>query len=140
MSADGRLVCYYSDERQSGYDQCIAYEVSADGGVSWGGYTIVAGEYEEGWVPGVSEGNWRPGMPRVQKLRDGSYLMAHENINADPNGAVTLRRSADGLAWGDPLELGSLVTTGRPPRSSAPHWLWWTTGADTAGCFARHER
>lgn len=120
VSADGRLVCYYSDERQSGYDQCIAYEVSADGGVSWGGYTIVAGEYEEGWVPGVSEGNWRPGMPRVQKLRDGSYLMAHENINADPNGAVTLRRSADGLSWGDALELGSLVTTGAATAFQCP--------------------
>ena len=137
VSADGRLVCYYSDERQTGYDQCIAYEVSPDGGVSWGGYTIVAGEYEEGWVPGVSEGNWRPGMPRVQKLKDGTYLMAHENINASPNGAVTLRRSADGLSWGDPRELGSLVTTGADTAFQCPTLALVDDGSPCGRLFLR---
>lgn len=112
IAADGSLICYYSDERQAGYDQCIAYERSTDGGVTWSNYTIIAGEYEAGWVPGVSEGNWRPGMPRVQKLKNGTYLMAYENINAQPYGAVTIRHSVDGLNWGNPLDLGIVVTDG----------------------------
>lgn len=137
VSADGRLVCYYSDERQTGYDQCIAYEVSADGGVSWGGYTIIAGEYEEGWVPGVSPTNWRPGMPRVQKLNDGTYLMAHENIAVAQNGVITLRRSADGLAWGDPLELGSPVTTGSETAFQCPTLALVQDGSANGRLFLR---
>ena len=35
LTDDNKLVCYYSDERQPGYDQCIAEEISFDGGVTW---------------------------------------------------------------------------------------------------------
>lgn len=112
VTEDGRLICFYSDERQSGYDQCIAYELSNDGGITWDGYTIVAGEYEEGWIAGVSEGNWRPGMPRVLRLKDGSYIMVYENIHTSENGIITVRHSRDGIDWGSPLEMGIPVTDG----------------------------
>lgn len=137
VSADGRLVCYYSDERQKGYDQCISYEVSDDGGLTWENYTIVAGEYEEGWIPGVSPGNWRPGMPRVIRLKDGSYLMAHENINAEPYGSITIRRSADGLSWGDPLALGSVVTTGQYTAYQCPMITLIDDGSEFGRIFLR---
>lgn len=120
VSADGRLICYYSDERQEGYDQCIAYEISNDGGLTWGGYTIVAGEYEAGWTAGVSEGNWRPGMPRILQLKDGSYIMAYENISAVPNRAISIRHSADGLEWGGQLEYGIIVTDGEYTAHQCP--------------------
>lgn len=137
VSGDGKLVCYYSDERQKGYDQCVAYEVSNDGGVTWGGYTIVAGEYEEGWVPGVSEGNWRPGMPRVLKLKNGSYLMAYENINAQPYGAITVRHSPDGLSWGGKQELGTVVTNGQYTAYQCPEIALVDDGTENGRLFLR---
>lgn len=137
ISADGRLVCYYSDERQEGYDQCIAYEVSSDGGVTWGDYTIIAGEYEVGWIPGVSQGNWRPGMPRVRKLKNGSYLMAYENINAEPYGAITIRHSVDGLNWGDEQELGTVVTTGQYTAYQCPTIALIDDGTENGRLFLR---
>lgn len=36
VTSDGRLICYYSDERQPGYNQAIAREISSDGGLTWG--------------------------------------------------------------------------------------------------------
>lgn len=137
VSTDGRLVCYYSDERQEGYDQCIAYEVSSDGGVTWGDYTIVAGEYEAGWIPGISKGNWRPGMPRVQKLKNGSYIMAYENINAEPYGAITIRHSLDGLNWGDKQELGSVVTSGQYTAYQCPTIALVNDGTENGRLFLR---
>lgn len=137
VTEDGRLVCYYSDERQEGYDQCIAYEISNDGGVTWGGYTIVAGEYEAGWIPGVSEGNWRPGMPRVLKLKTGGYLMVYENINSSQNGIVTVRRSADGLDWGSVEELGTVVTTGKYSAYQCPAIALIDDGSEYGRLFLR---
>lgn len=110
VSSDGRLVCYYSDERQPGYDQCLAYEVSSDGGLTWGGYTIIAGEYDADWRRGVDPSMWRPGMPRVLQLKDGGYFMAYENIAAGHGGIITCRTSQDGLDWGPEQELGTAVT------------------------------
>lgn len=137
VTEDGRLVCYYSDERQEGYDQCIAYEISNDGGVTWGGYTIVAGEYEAGWIPGVSAGNWRPGMPRVLKLKTGGYLMVYENINSSQNGIVTVRRSADGLDWGSVEELGTVVTTGKYSAYQCPAIALIDDGSEYGRLFLR---
>ncbi len=106
VSSDGRLVCYYSDERQRpSYDQCLAREISSDGGVTWGNYAIIVGSSGTGW---------RPGMPRVMKLKNGSYFMAYENINYSssiPQGAVSFRISADGINWGTVSSLGTLVKT-----------------------------
>jgi hypothetical protein len=110
VSADGRLICYYSDERQDGYDQCLALEVSEDGGKSWGGYKIIVGKEVPGWKPGVDPTQWRPGMPRVLRLKNGKYFMAYENIAYDPNGIITWISSPDGIEWGDPTIAGSLIT------------------------------
>ena len=137
ISSDGRLICYYSDERQPGYDQCISYEISNDGGLTWGGYTIVAGEYEEGWTVGISEGNWRPGMPRVLKLKNGTYLMAYENICAEPNGIITVRHSADGIDWGNPMELGIQVTDGESIARQCPMIAWIDDGSENGRIFLR---
>lgn len=137
VTNDGRLVCYYSDERQAGYDQCIVYEVSNDGGVTWGGYTIVAGEYEAGWIPGVSPGNWRPGMPRVIKLKTGGYLMAYENIHFAQNGIVSVRHSADGLDWGSVTDVGTIVTTGSNSAYQCPTIALIDDGSQYGRLFLR---
>jgi len=110
ISADGRLVCYYSDERQAGYDQCIVLETSEDGGVTWSGETIIIGKYIEGWEPGVSPPEWRPGMPRVIRLIDGRYMLVHENIHFEPAGINSFRISEDGINWGNPEDAGMFIT------------------------------
>lgn len=120
VSADGRLVCYYSDETQKGYDQCIAYEVSEDGGETWGNYTIVAGACDLDWRRGVDEAMWRPGMPRVLRLSDGTYFMAYENIAAGHDGVITCRTSEDGLSWGDPTQTGTPVAAGEAMARQCP--------------------
>ena len=108
ISSDGLLVCYYSDERQDGYDQSIALETSEDG-VNWSDYTIIVGEYDPDWERGVDPPMWRPGMPRVIQLVDGTYFMAYENVCGGYDGIVSCRTSEDGIDWGDTDELGTTV-------------------------------
>ena len=111
VSGDGRLVCYYSDERQDGYDQCLAQEISTDGGLTWSDYTIIVGKGSPNWILGVSETMWRPGMPRVTRLCDGTYFMVYENIAGGHNGMAACRTSADGIHWGDPEDPGIPIMT-----------------------------
>ncbi len=120
VSADGRLVCYYSDETQKGYDQCIAYEVSEDGGETWGDYTVIVGTCDPDWLRGVDTAMWRPGMPRVTRLSDGTYFMAYENIAAGHDGIVACRTSEDGLSWGDPAQTGMPVVAGGASARQCP--------------------
>lgn len=110
VSADGRLVCYYSDERHPDYDQCLALEISSDGGITWSDYSIIVGSPESDWVRGKDPSLWRPGMPRVIKLSNGLYFMAYENIAAGHDGIISCRVSEDGIHWGDPEKLGNVVT------------------------------
>lgn len=103
VSSDGKLICYFSDERQSGYSQTISHKVSTDGGVNWGTYKIDVG---------VQDGNRRPGMPRVVKLKNSNYFMIYEVMNApDHDGGIRYRTSADGINWGDATNLGTLIQT-----------------------------
>lgn len=133
MLSDGSLVCYYSDERQEGYDQCIAEEISTDGGITWGSYSIIAGKYIEGWVRGVSPTQWRPGMPRVEKLSNGSYFMVYENIGDGNNGKVSYRISSDGINWGEQSDIGTLILSGSYECHQCPELAVLNngTGADT---------
>lgn len=105
ISRDGRLICYYSDERKTGYDQCLALEISDDGGRTWKDYRIIIGRETPGWTVGMPC-EWRPGMPRVIRLLNGKYLMAFENINRYPEGGITIKYSEDAINWGDPAEPG----------------------------------
>lgn len=111
ISSDGKLVCYYSDERQPGYDQCLALETSNDGGRTWGNYTTIVGTCDPTWVRGVDPSMWRPGMPRVAKLPNGTYFLAYENIAVKNNGIITCRTSSDGIHWGNKADLGTSVIT-----------------------------
>ena len=111
ISSDGKLVCYYSDERQPGYDQCLALETSNDGGRTWGNYTTIVGTCDPTWVRGVDPSMWRPGMPRVAKLPNGTYFLSYENIAVKNNGIITCRTSSDGIHWGGKADLGTSVIT-----------------------------
>lgn len=137
VSSDGRLVCFYSDERQPGFDQCLAYEVSTDGGVTWDGYTIIAGEYDEDWRRGIDPSLWRPGMPRVLKLKDGTYFMAYENIAAGHNGIITCRTSSDGINWGPVTTVGTPVTAEGTAAYQCPEIAYIDNGSTYGRIFLR---
>ena len=137
VSSDGDLVCYYSDERQAGYDQCLALEISSDGGITWGDYTIIAGEYDVNWVRGVDPSMWRPGMPRVMKLKDGTYFMAYENIADGNGGIISCRTSSDGINWGSTTILGTTVTASDTAAYQCPEIAWIDDGSTYGRIFLR---
>ncbi|MDR2477187.1 MAG: AbfB domain-containing protein [Treponema sp.] len=137
VSADGRLVCYYSDERQAGYDQCLALEISDNGGKTWGDYKIIVGKETPGWTPGVDPTQWRPGMPRVLRLRNGRYFLVYENIQFEPNGAISWITSPDGIEWGDPTVPGSLVAAGNAGAFQCPEIALLDDGSEQGRLFVR---
>lgn len=101
LDAQGRLVCYYSDETRPGHDQVIMEALSLDGGTTWGSRTPVV----------ALRGRDRPGMPVVRRLPGGSYFMAYEICGPAANCGVHYRRSPDGLTWGDPAAPGAAART-----------------------------
>lgn len=105
----GRLVCSFADETDGErHSQFLARTVSRDGGRTWGPKRATVA------LPNPAH---RPGMPVVRTLANGTYLLSYE-ICALPGQldcAVFLRRSADGVNWGDPRAFGQRIVsnTGR---------------------------
>jgi hypothetical protein len=129
VTADRRLICYYSDERQPGYNQAIAQEISPDGGLTWGNYQIIIGN--------SADSNWRPGMPRVVKAKNGTYFMFFEMIGAAPNFAVRFKTSSDGINWGSATNLGNVVGTGVYRASQTPEVAYVDDGSANGRFYVR---
>lgn len=102
ISADGRLVCYYSDETLQGHSQILVQVVSSDA-VNWSApQTIVARDDKNG----------RPGMAVVRRLPNGTYFLTYEDCYAGPlDCRVRAKRSPDGLNWGAANDPGTLLQT-----------------------------
>ena len=104
VTADGRLVCHYSDETlQPTYSQVIARVESTDGGATWGSPILT-----------VASANpaHRPGMPIVRRAPDGAYVMTYEICGvAGANCATYIRGSSDGVSWGDSSSLGNRIVS-----------------------------
>jgi len=129
ITSDGRLICYYSDERQPGYNQAIAQEISNDGGLTWGDYSIIIGN--------ASDWNWRPGMPRVLQVKNGTYFMFFEMLGAAPNFAVRFKTSTDGINWGSTTNLGTVVGTGIYRASQTPEIAYIDDGTVSGRLYVR---
>jgi hypothetical protein len=129
VTSDGRLICYYSDERKPGYNQAIAQEISSDGGLTWGNYSIIIGNSAD-W-------NWRPGMPRVLKAKNGTYFMFFEMLGAAPNFAVRFKTSVDGINWGSATDLGAVVGTGIYRASQTPEVAYIDDGTTNGRFYVR---
>lgn len=129
VSSDGRLVCYYSDERQAGYNQAIALEISPDGGLTWGNYSIIIGDN--------TNGSARPGMPRVVRHKNGTYYMFYEHLGALPDFAVRFKTSSDGISWGTPSALGTVVGTGIYRASQTPEVAYIDDGSANGRFYVR---
>lgn len=77
LSKDGKLVCYYSDERQkaNGVLQAVSFKTSSDG-KNWSSLSNVAA---------ITNKKDRPGMITVSALPNGKYIATYEVVNRPSN-------------------------------------------------------
>ncbi|HTM81661.1 sialidase family protein [Asticcacaulis sp.] len=100
IGQDGKLICFYSDETETGHSQVLKLTQSSDG-VTWSTpIEIVASNTQAD----------RPGMANVVRLPDSSYLMSFE-MCGPLNCAAFLKTSPDGVNWGDPASHGAAIAT-----------------------------
>ncbi|HVX44579.1 MAG TPA: family 16 glycoside hydrolase [Mycobacteriales bacterium] len=116
LDARGRLVAYFSDERDSPqHSQMLVHVVSTDGGKSWGPVVRDVAS---------SVAADRPGMPTVARMGPtGRFVLSYE-VCGRPNCEVRYKFSADGVHW-KAADLGRAVVTtdGRYPGHS-PYLAW----------------
>jgi len=96
---DGALSCYYSDETfYPAHSQVLARRQSKDG-FKWDAKSklIVASP-----IP-----FYRPGMANVRSLASNLYIMSYEVCGTGC--MVHIRWSRDGVQWGNPADMGTLV-------------------------------
>ncbi|WP_310332331.1 sialidase family protein [Roseateles asaccharophilus] len=108
VTKDGQLACMYSDETDDGASQVLKIMNTADG-VTWTAPRLL--------VAAVKPTD-RPGMAVTSRLGDGSYLLSYEFCStAGLDCRTYLKRSADGLNWGDPADKGF------EPKTAAGQWF-----------------
>ncbi|HEY6739762.1 MAG TPA: sialidase family protein [Actinopolymorphaceae bacterium] len=102
VDAEGRLVCHFADETEGPEgSQRLVRRVSTDG-VTWGPKQVTVAS---------REGAFRPGMPVVRRLPNGSYVMTYEicGVPGQYDCAIYWRTSPDGNDWGDPADTGRMI-------------------------------
>ncbi|MFE9674214.1 RICIN domain-containing protein [Streptomyces sp. NPDC006259] len=118
LHANGKLIVYYSDQRDPDHGQKIVHQVTTDLR-SWG--PVV----DDVAMPTYSQ---RPGMPTVAKLPNGTYVMTYE-YGGSPSGnfAVYYKISADPEAFDSVTGIPLRSTDGVVPAST-PYITWLPTG------------
>ncbi|MEU1194080.1 RICIN domain-containing protein [Streptomyces sp. NPDC005859] len=118
LYANGKLIVYYSDQRDAAYGQKVVHQVSTDGH-TWG--PVV----NDVAMPTYSQ---RPGMPTVAKLPNGNYVMTYE-FGGSPSGnfAVYYKISADPENFNSVTGIPLRSTDGVVPTST-PYITWLPTG------------
>ncbi|MFH8655191.1 RICIN domain-containing protein [Streptomyces afghaniensis] len=118
LVSGGKLIVYYSDQRDPDHGQKIVHQVSTDGR-TWG--PVV----DDVAMPTAS---YRPGMPTVAKLPNGKYVMSYEYGGApEGNFSVYYKISSDPEAFGSVTGIPLRTTDGVVPQS-APYMTWLPTG------------
>lgn len=133
---DGRLVAYYSDEthKAQGYNQLLGHKVSTDGGRTWGSERIDVA------APG---GRLRPGMAAVAELPGGGFVMTFELVTEgeyDGPNPVYVKRSPDGLDWGDAEDLGEPIRSARGAFPGATPYVVWSPAGGPLGTIVVSAR
>jgi len=104
LVANGKLIVYYSDERdKANQNQKIVHQTSTDG-INWG---PVVNDVAS------TDTNLRPGMPVVSRMADGRYLMTYEVVNA-PGLPNNFKISSNPEYW-NATDLGSTIDYGGSP-------------------------
>ncbi|MFI7500677.1 RICIN domain-containing protein [Streptomyces sp. NPDC049687] len=118
LYAGGKLIVYYSDQRDPDHGQKIVHQVTTDVR-NWG--PVV----DDVAMPTYSQ---RPGMATVAKLPNGNYIMTYE-YGGSPAGnfAVYYKISADPEAFNSVTGIPLRSTDGVVPTST-PYITWLPTG------------
>ncbi len=118
LVSGGKLIVYYSDQRDLDHGQKIVHQVSTDLR-NWG--PVV----DDVAVPTFSQ---RPGMATVAKLPNGKYVMTYE-YGGSPAGnfAVYYKISSDPEAFDSVTGIPLRSTDGVVPTST-PYITWLPTG------------
>ncbi|MET7655765.1 RICIN domain-containing protein [Streptomyces sp. NPDC005486] len=118
LVSGGKLIVYYSDQRDAAHGQKVVHQVSTDLR-TWG--PVV----DDVAMPTYSQ---RPGMPTVAKLPNGNYVMTYE-YGGSPAGnfAVYYKISADPEAFDSVTGIPLRSTDGVVPTST-PYITWLPTG------------
>ncbi|WP_327319607.1 RICIN domain-containing protein [Streptomyces sp. NBC_01235] len=118
LVSGGKLIVYYSDQRDPAHGQKVVHQVSTDVR-TWG--PVV----DDVAMPTYSQ---RPGMPTVAKLPNGNYVMTYE-YGGSPAGnfAVYYKISADPEAFNSVTGIPLRSTDGVVPTST-PYITWLPTG------------
>jgi hypothetical protein len=103
LLANGKLIVYYSDERDPAHNQKIVHQASVDG-LTWGSVVDdVALDLKQ-----------RPGMPVVAEMGNGKYIMSMECV-CDGTTYTAIKTSDDPEHW-NAGEAGTIVShTGGTP-------------------------
>ncbi|MET7738297.1 RICIN domain-containing protein [Streptomyces sp. NPDC005402] len=118
LVSGGKLIVYYSDQRDPAHGQKIVHQVSTDAR-TWG--PVV----DDVAMPTFSD---RPGMPTVAKLPNGKYVLSYEYGGApEGNFSVYYKISSDPEAFGSVTGIPLRTTDGVVPQS-APYLTWLPTG------------
>lgn len=124
LTPDGRLICFYSDERyaaKDGYNQMLAHKISENGGLTWSQEKIDIA------FPG---GVLRPGMPVITSLPGGKFLMVYEMVNQDKV-PVYFRISDSIEDWGDKDFIGNpVVCEDGSALTGTPYVIWIPQGGE----------
>ncbi|MGW2525327.1 RICIN domain-containing protein [Streptomyces sp. NPDC001617] len=118
LYANGKLIVYYSDQRDPDHGQKVVHQVTTD-------LHTWAPVVDDVAMPTYSQ---RPGMPTVAKLPNGNYVMTYE-YGGSPSGnfAVYYKISADPEAFNSVTGIPLQSTDGTIPTST-PYITWLPTG------------
>jgi hypothetical protein len=107
LLADGTLICYYSDSRDSAHSQKLSLQYSTNG-TTWSAQQNVVA---------LSPEDLRPGMPVVSKLADGNYFLTYEVVNEASDTPTYFQISSNPLSW-DTTSIGTLIGSGGSPYNT----------------------
>ncbi len=108
MVANNKLICYYSDERDSAHSQKLVHQTTTDG-VKW---SSVVDDVA------LNDSSLRPGMATIAKMINGNYIMTYE-VYGLTNTPCYYKISSNPESW-TPTNIGtSLGLTGGSPVIAA---------------------
>ncbi|KAJ9119793.1 hypothetical protein QFC24_005505 [Naganishia onofrii] len=123
MEYNGKIICYYSDQRDPKYGQKMVHQITSDL-YNWGPVVddVTSPVYDH-----------RPGMPTVAHLPNGQYIMTYEFYGAPETAfAVYYKLSDDPTTFGS--KQGQVIRSqdGTVPVGS-PFIVWTPAGPDENG-------
>ena len=135
VDARGYLNCYFSDDSRAvtgshtGFDQTLAVATSTDGGLTWGAERNVVA------IPSTATATYRPGMPTIRQLPNGSYFMSYElcGTGIPDSCEARYRVSADGWNWGSAQDPGTVASSADGKRLFHAPTVAWAPGGGPNG-------